>query len=76
MEFRRPGHLDDVIADSEDVLAVADDYHGGPGAGPFDNGPQHPGFGCGVQMRGGLVEQQHRSRRAERAGQPETLPLT
>ena len=62
LDVTRPGNLDDVVTDFEDVVPVADDHHGRTGAGPVDNGPQHAGFGCGVQVRGGLVEQQHRGR--------------
>ena len=62
VDVPRAGHLDDVITDSDDLSAVADDHHGAAGAGPVDNGPQHSGLGCGVQVGGGLVEQQHRRR--------------
>ena len=73
---RRPNHLDDPVADRHDGLPVADDHHGRAGAGPLDDGPQHPFLGVGVQVCGGLVEQQHRRRRSERAGQAQPLPLS
>ena len=37
---------------------------------------QHFGLGVGIEVRGGFVEQQHRRGGAQRAGQPEPLPLT
>ncbi|CKU77404.1 Uncharacterised protein [Mycobacterium tuberculosis] len=41
---------------------MGDDQHRRTRAGTLDNGAQHVLFGAGVQVRGGLVEQQHRSR--------------
>ena len=76
MDIFCSGHLDDVITDSDDLLAVPDDYHRVTGARPFDNGLQHSSFGRGIQVSGGLVEQQYRRRRPERTGQAEALPLT
>jgi len=62
LDVTRPCYLYDVITDSDDVFAVTNDHHGGTGACPFDDGAQHPRFGVGVQVGGGLVEQQHRRR--------------
>jgi hypothetical protein len=70
------GNLYDAITDSDDLFAVSDEHHGGAGAGPSDNCLQHVCFGCGIQVRGRLVEQQHGRRRPKRAGQSQTLPLT
>jgi hypothetical protein len=76
MDVSCSGHLDDVITDSDDLLAVPNDYHRVTGARPFDNGLQHSSFGRSIQVSGWLVEQQHRRRRPERTGQAEALPLT
>jgi hypothetical protein len=70
-----PAHFDDVITDSKDLLAVPDDNHRVTGACSLDDGAQHPGFRGGIQVRGGLVEQQYRRTRSERSGQREALSL-
>jgi hypothetical protein len=64
-----------VITHPDDLLAVSDDHHRIACARPFDNRVQHSGLGRGIQVSGGLVEQQHRRPRPERTGQAEALPL-
>ena len=67
--------IDDPVTDRDDALAMSDDHHRRTGPCPLDDGPQHAVLGVGVQVRGGLVEQQHRGARSERSGQAQPLPL-
>src|ERR1700758_2120913 len=53
-------YLDDLVADCHDGLAVADNHDGCTGTGALDDGTQHPVLSGGVQVRGRLVQQQHR----------------
>src|ERR1700743_554413 len=49
-------HVDYVITDPDDPLAVTDHPHRVTGARTLDNRLQHLGFRHGIQMRGWLVQ--------------------
>ena len=55
-------HIDDVITDPDDPLAVTDHHHRVTGARSLNDRVQHAGFRRSIQMRGGLVEKQYRRR--------------
>ena len=70
-------HVDDDVADRQHRLPVPDDDHRRACGRPAPRWRRSTrSFGRRVEVRGGLVEQQHRRRRAEHPGESESLALT
>ncbi|MDT0478375.1 hypothetical protein RM863_40345, partial [Streptomyces sp. DSM 41014] len=66
---------DHPIADGQYRVPVPDHHHRGARVRPCEDGLQHPLLQSGIQVSGGLVEQQQPRGRPEGAGESQPLSL-